>query len=523
MMSLILRRRGALVLPVLAVAGVAAACSDESKPDGANSSGSASAGSASASGSASAGSPSSVVLETSVDAVPTRVEVGPLVRVGKRSVLRLHLTTEGESINVATSFEGWKREPYTMQGILVMSLTEAEARVWGETDMSNLIAKPWTKEEGIVLAPTFGEIPAGLKSVTVLLPNLGVVTGVSVVDEAEAGFDAAGAIAEAQIDDAIAGPFVLSPFTAAADGSSQTSVGADSVTVSVSGDVAFATDSADLSAEADAALASVTEQLGLYPSGGTLTVTGHTDDVADDAYNQGLSERRAQAVADRLGSLTDLSKWSVSVVGKGESEPRAEGTSDEARAANRRVEVLAEPADPSEAERTQQERRAQGREPEARGVVGTGAQGVDVEGPGDAYTAVLHLALPRVQRVGSWLVGNVELTPSGDDLNTSIDRFKLPYPLSTQWKGDHNEGAGTDSFTLLQGGTRVMAAQYEAPDGYVPAMTVKISGSKQDGKFLLGVVWPDTGQDTVTLDLPGYGKDNSQGVVARLTDIPVEN
>ena len=521
MMSLVLRRRGALVLPVLVVAGAAAACSKDPKPDGGGSaSGAASSGSASAS--ASAGS-SSVVLETSVDAVPTRVEVGPLVRVGKRSVLRLHLTTEGESINVATSFEGWKRESYTMQGILVMSLTETEAQVWGETDMSNLIAKPWSKEEGIVLAPTFGEIPAGLESVTVLLPNLGVVTGVPVVDEAQASFDAAGAIEAAKINDEIAGPFVLSPFTAAADGSSQTSVGADSVTVSVSGDVAFATDSAELSAEADTVLASVTEQLGLYPSGGTLTVTGHTDDVADDAYNQGLSERRAQAVADRLATLTDLSKWSVSVVGKGESEPRAEGTSDEARAANRRVEVLAEPTDPSEAERTQQERRSQGPEPEAKGAVGTGAQGVDVEDPGDAYKAVLHLALPRVQRVGSWLVGNVELTPSGDDLNTSIDRFKLPSALESQWKGNHNEGAGTDSFTLLQGGTRVMAAQYEAPDGYVPAMTVKISGSKQDGKFLLGVVWPDTGQDTVTLDLPGYGKDNSQGVVARLTDIPVEN
>ena len=518
MMSLVLRRRGALVLPVLVVAGAAAACSKDPKPDGGGSaSGAASSGSASAS--ASAGS-SSVVLETSVDAVPTRVEVGPLVRVGKRSVLRLHLTTEGESINVATSFEGWKRESYTMQGILVMSLTETEAQVWGETDMSNLIAKPWSKEEGIVLAPTFGEIPAGLESVTVLLPNLGVVTGVPVVDEAQASFDAAGAIEAAKINDEIAGPFVLSTFTAAADGSSDTSTGDGTVTVTVSGDVAFATDSADLSAEADTVLASVTEQLGLYPSGGTLTVTGHTDDVADDAYNQGLSERRAQAVADRLGSLTDLSKWSVSVVGKGESEPRAEGTSDEARAANRRVEVLAEPADPSEAERTQQERRAQGPEPEAKGVVGTGAQGVDVPDPVDDKLT-LHLALPRVQRVGSWLIGNVELTPSGDELFVSTSRFKLPFALRTQWKGNHNDGAGTDSFTLLQGGTRVMAAQYETSAGYVPAITLKTDGTPEGGKLVLGVVWPDTGQDTVTLDLPGNDYEG-QGVVARLTDIPVE-
>ena len=516
-MSVVLSRRGALVVPVLVVAGAAGACSKDPKPDG----GASASGSAS-SGSASAGASSSVVLETSVDAVPTRVEVGPLVRVGKRSVLRLHLKTGGERISVMVRFEGWSGDPATMQGIMVMSLTEPEAMVWGETDLSPVgLMSSEEEKEGMVLMPTFGEIPAGLGSVTVLLPNLGVVAGVPVVDEAQASFDAAGAIEAATINDEIAGPFVLSTFTAAADGSSETSTGDGTVSVSVSGDVVFATDSAELSAEADTVLASVTEQLGLYPSGGVLTVTGHTDDVADDAYNQGLSERRAQAVADRLATLTDLGKWSVSVVGKGESEPRAEGTSDEARAANRRVEVLAEPADPSEAERTEQERRAQGPEPEAKGVVGTGAQGVDVPDPVDEKL-MLHLALPRVQRVGSWLVGNVELTPTGGDLYPSPGRFKLPNPLRAQWGGYLIEGAGTASFTLLQGGTRVMAAQFKPAERYAPTMTYRVAESKEGGTVLLGAVWPDTGQDTVTLDLPGYGKDNSQGVVARLTDIPVE-
>ena len=517
-MSVVLSRRGALVVPVLVVAGAAGACSKDPKPEGgASASGSGSSGSASASAGA-----SSVVLETSVDAVATRVEVGPLVRVGKRSVLRLHLKTEGERISVMVRLEGWSGDPATMQGIMVMSLTEPEAMVWGETDLSPVgLMSSEEEKEGMVLMPTFGEIPAGLETVTVLLPNLGVVAGVPVVDEAQASFDAAGAIEAAKINDEIAGPFVLSTFTAAADGSSETSTGDGTVSVSVSGDVVFATDSAELSAEADTVLASVTEQLGLYPSGGVLTVTGHTDDVADDAYNQGLSERRAQAVADRLATLTDLGKWSVSVVGKGESEPRAEGTSDEARAANRRVEVLAEPADPSEAERTEQERRAQGPEPEAKGAVGTGAEGVDVPDPVDDKLT-LHLALPRVQRVGSWLIGNVELTPNGADLRPS-SRFNLPSPLRSQWGGFLLEGAGTASFTLLQGGTRVMAAQFKLSKRYAPTMTYRVAESKEGGTILLGAVWPDTGQDTVTLDLPGYGKDNSQGIVARLTDIPVEN
>ena len=33
----------------------------------------------------------------------------------------------------------------------------------------------------------------------------------------------------------------------------------------------------------------------------TISVNGHTDDVGSDAYNQRLSQRRAQAVRDYLG------------------------------------------------------------------------------------------------------------------------------------------------------------------------------------------------------------------------------
>ena len=64
-------------------------------------------------------------------------------------------------------------------------------------------------------------------------------------------------------------------------------------------------------------LASVVEQIKKYPSGGDLTITGHTDDVADDAHNQDLSERRAKAVSDRLKKLTDLSKWEGVGLGQG--------------------------------------------------------------------------------------------------------------------------------------------------------------------------------------------------------------
>jgi outer membrane protein OmpA-like peptidoglycan-associated protein len=61
-------------------------------------------------------------------------------------------------------------------------------------------------------------------------------------------------------------------------------------------------------------------------------------DVGSDEYNQRLSERRAQAVHDYLVKV-GLSPEILSVTGHGKSRPLVPGTSEEARAKNRRVEL----------------------------------------------------------------------------------------------------------------------------------------------------------------------------------------
>ena len=69
-----------------------------------------------------------------------------------------------------------------------------------------------------------------------------------------------------------------------------------------------------------------------------IQIFGHTDDVGTAEYNEGLSERRAQAVRDYLaeaGVSSDL----MTTRGFGKSSPRASGTGPEARAQNRRVEI----------------------------------------------------------------------------------------------------------------------------------------------------------------------------------------
>jgi outer membrane protein OmpA-like peptidoglycan-associated protein len=70
----------------------------------------------------------------------------------------------------------------------------------------------------------------------------------------------------------------------------------------------------------------------------TVSVNGHTDDVGTDAYNQKLSERRAEAVRDYIVKA-GLPAEIVSVQGHGKSLPLVPGTSEAARAKNRRVEL----------------------------------------------------------------------------------------------------------------------------------------------------------------------------------------
>jgi outer membrane protein OmpA-like peptidoglycan-associated protein len=70
----------------------------------------------------------------------------------------------------------------------------------------------------------------------------------------------------------------------------------------------------------------------------TISVSGHTDDVGSDEYNLKLSERRAQAVRDYLVKA-GLSPGILSVTGLGKSRPLVPGTSEKARARNRRVEL----------------------------------------------------------------------------------------------------------------------------------------------------------------------------------------
>jgi OOP family OmpA-OmpF porin len=69
-----------------------------------------------------------------------------------------------------------------------------------------------------------------------------------------------------------------------------------------------------------------------------VIAVGHTDSIGSDAYNQGLSMRRSEAVKAYLVSA-GIEKNRVYTEGKGEKQPVADNKTREGRAKNRRVEI----------------------------------------------------------------------------------------------------------------------------------------------------------------------------------------
>jgi len=99
----------------------------------------------------------------------------------------------------------------------------------------------------------------------------------------------------------------------------------------------FQLDSHELDPRSNAVLDRLASYLIAHPELGHIRISGHTDDVGDDTYNQKLSERRAASVAQYLISR-GVPAARLEAVGYGESRPIVPNDSEAHRARNRRVE-----------------------------------------------------------------------------------------------------------------------------------------------------------------------------------------
>ena len=543
-----------LGLPVLAgcdLPGVSKDKGGSASPSGSTAS---AGGSASASAPAQAGSTEWQKLDGHVMGHKVSVEVSPVVRQDdKTSIIAVRLTRASgdasvKEINISAyggddnklKTDNYLGAPTTYGPGIGASWTKlldlGSGRVWSAVNGSGgfLYLSPGEETTSYL---SFGKVDTD--TVTVMVPMAGFTT-VSVLDgndAKKAGINLAAAKKElAKSPNAITkdtAPVAIERYTRALDDSTSTQAGGKDITVTLASDVTFASDSAELASGAEAQLKTVATQLNQHPDGGTLTIVGHTDDIQDDAYNQTLSEKRANAVKTRLEQLTKLDKWKTSVSGKGESEPKIKDTTDEARAANRRVEITLTPTGGTtpkgSSTATPNTSGGGGKLPSPKGPVAKGPEGVTLTTKGGGTQGDVTITLDHVTRAGSYLLGTVTCTvkdgSTGAPLHPLLDDPETA--LSNQRDEDGSAIStfyASDGLTLLSNGERIFPADYN--DAYnkqhLPLTELRLLDHLKTGTTTICVVWPDPGGDTITLDHP-EGKFSPKDTAYRLTDIPIKN
>lgn len=111
---------------------------------------------------------------------------------------------------------------------------------------------------------------------------------------------------------------------------------AEGIIVSL-GNILFGFNQAAIKSEFEKKLDALAELLRKYPNI-DIVVSGHTDNVGQEAYNQALSENRAKNVADAL-MRRGVAPTRISYIGYGSRKPIVSNATEEGRQKNRRVEI----------------------------------------------------------------------------------------------------------------------------------------------------------------------------------------
>ena len=516
-------------------------------------------GSASAKGKAKAGSTDWQELDAHIMGHKVAVRVSPVIRKNDTtSIMALELTRAKDD----ASIDAVNAHPFSDNGnkvifssylgapsiyrpgagaSLVKLLDLDSGRVWSATDGSGGMLG-LTPGENITSYLSFGKVDTD--TVTVMVPMAGFTT-VSVL-KADAAKNAKVDLSTAQTGinkyppaaTELADPVAIERYTRALDDSTSTQAGSKDITVTLASDVTFASDSADLTPAADTQLQTVADQLKQHPDGGTLTIVGHTDDIQDDAYNQTLSDKRANAVKTKLQQLTKLDKWKTSVSGKGESQPKIKDTTDEARAANRRVEITLTPTGGTTPKNSTTTPSNGGgstsgsgsdKLPDPQGPAAKGPEGVTLTSKGTSTSGEVTITLDHLTRTGGYLLGTITCTVK--DGSTGAPLHPLLEDPQTVLANQRDESGSalptfnaSDGLTLLAGGERIFPADYLDADAghHLPLTELRLLDHLKTGTTTICTIWPDPGGDTITLDHP-EGKYSPKDTAYRLTNIPIKN
>lgn len=115
----------------------------------------------------------------------------------------------------------------------------------------------------------------------------------------------------------------------------------EEVSIILSSDVLFKTNSSELSPEAQDILEQVATEIN-SASGSLVNIDGHADNTGSESINVPLSQDRAEAVESALENLVKREGIIFEVEGHGSADPIAENNTEEGRERNRRVSVTFE-------------------------------------------------------------------------------------------------------------------------------------------------------------------------------------
>lgn len=302
--------------------------------------------------------PESVVETRSLVTHLGEIEIGvhPVVRAGDLCVLTLDIAVlrlpEGEDRVDLYRFKG----DATIAGVTVQPEDWAGVRLVDTGGETVRIAATVEKHEvaGRSSQPRAGVAEGGLRRQLVFaapdeeteqigllmpgwfLPAIPVVDG-DVPEMTAEDEDDEMLGSEAMLAEVTEAPvLLLEGYSRQLDGGVEVLESTEKIEIRLAGDILFDSSSYELDTQADAVLAAAAASISGY-EGGVVDVVGHTDDVGEEADNQVLSERRAQAVAEDLDARIDTSVHELRTAGRGESEPLVENTSDANRQTNRRV------------------------------------------------------------------------------------------------------------------------------------------------------------------------------------------
>lgn len=441
-----------------------------------------------------------------------RLDVQPLVRTGAATVLTAELTVleapDSGSLTVGSAFaaRGQGSGTFDLSDVRLFApdggLLASPAEVGGEAATTSLSRAPGLEQDQRAgLRVVFPELPATVDTADVLWPLLGTLTGLPIQDGELPELPPFGDEDEprdVEADGATGEALPVAARSSELAGAVRTEAAPERTLVVLAADVLFALDSADLSEQARAAIDRAAAQV--HAAGpGPVQVTGHTDDQGSDAYNRDLSNRRAQAVADALAAALPPDQYPPQVQGLGEQQPAVEGTSVEARAANRRVELLVERPQEQEATPVAAE------PPPGGGPSVPGAEGIAFP---QSDGGVMRIAAGGAEREGEWLRVDLSATVEAVEGDTTDMLVDLRDTTRRSLRADAS-GVG-----VLDGGTLLLPAVVE--DGPCACANTLFGLSAELGErrsFSVYVQAPTTSGSTVTVQLP-----KEQG---RLLDVPV--